>query len=323
MVARYVKTDGTNAFRAPQSMGGHSLHDLPATPTSPTEAASKAYVDAIATGGLPGFGIDPVQLSAGTIAILSDPGPFIRRSLLGSGATGTGTRVLADNSTWIVLTSGDIKSDGSVPFAADQSMGGNKLTNLATPAVGTDAANKAYVDAADIAAINRINIGAFLTLGGGEDGEMGPPGVAGAQGTNGAAGPTGPVGADGETGEDGPPGPPGPQGMQGQQGQIVFLDVSSEENEPFFQGTSSRIIPIEFGGTGKSTKTTAFNALSPMTTMGDLIGFDGTDNVRVPPAATTGLVLVSDASSVGFSWGTTGSAGSDPALRPYKATHFI
>jgi phage-related tail fiber protein len=39
-----------------------------------------------------------------------------------------------------------IKKDGSVAFTADQSAGGNKLTNVATPTSATDAANKAYVD---------------------------------------------------------------------------------------------------------------------------------------------------------------------------------
>lgn len=39
-----------------------------------------------------------------------------------------------------------IKKAGSVAFTGDQSMGNNKLTNLATPSTGTDAANKDYVD---------------------------------------------------------------------------------------------------------------------------------------------------------------------------------
>ena len=39
-----------------------------------------------------------------------------------------------------------IKKDGSVAFTADQSMGGFKLTNVATPVASTDGANKAYVD---------------------------------------------------------------------------------------------------------------------------------------------------------------------------------
>lgn len=44
---------------------------------------------------------------------------------------------------------------GSIPFTADQSMGGNKLTNVSAPASGTDAANKTYVDNA-ISSLNSI-----------------------------------------------------------------------------------------------------------------------------------------------------------------------
>ncbi len=39
-----------------------------------------------------------------------------------------------------------IQADGGQAFTADQSLGGFKLTNVATPTTGTDAANKAYVD---------------------------------------------------------------------------------------------------------------------------------------------------------------------------------
>lgn len=40
------------------------------------------------------------------------------------------------------------KKDGSVAFTGNQSMGGNSLTNLATPSASTDAATKGYIDAA-------------------------------------------------------------------------------------------------------------------------------------------------------------------------------
>jgi hypothetical protein len=55
---------------------------------------------------------------------------------------------LADGSNFI-------KKDGSVDFSGDQSMGGQKLTNLGTPSTGTDAANKSYVDTA-ISNLNSI-----------------------------------------------------------------------------------------------------------------------------------------------------------------------
>jgi len=45
------------------------------------------------------------------------------------------------------LDSAVIKKDGSVAYTAAQSMGGFKLTNVAAPTVGTDAANMAYVSA--------------------------------------------------------------------------------------------------------------------------------------------------------------------------------
>lgn len=59
---------------------------------------------------------------------------------------------------------GDIKSDGTVAFAADQSMGGFKLTNLAAPTVNTDAATKLYVDTA--ASAQKSWFQAALTLNG-------------------------------------------------------------------------------------------------------------------------------------------------------------
>jgi hypothetical protein len=46
---------------------------------------------------------------------------------------------LADGANWV-------KKDGSVAFTADQSFGGNKVTNIATPTSNNDAATKAYVD---------------------------------------------------------------------------------------------------------------------------------------------------------------------------------
>ena len=41
-------------------------------------------------------------------------------------------------------------------------------------------------------------------------------------------------------------------------------------------------LPISGGGTGQNNKTGAFDALSPLTNIGDILSFDGTHNIRVP-----------------------------------------
>lgn len=48
-----------------------------------------------------------------------------------------------------------IKKDGSVAFTGNQSLGGNSITNLATPSGNNDAANKSYVDTA-VANLNSV-----------------------------------------------------------------------------------------------------------------------------------------------------------------------
>lgn len=48
-----------------------------------------------------------------------------------------------------------VKSDGTIAFAQNQSMGGNTLTNVATPSSNNDAANKSYVDGL-IAGLNSL-----------------------------------------------------------------------------------------------------------------------------------------------------------------------
>ena len=52
---------------------------------------------------------------------------------------GIETTKLADGANFI-------KRDGSVAFTGSQSMGGNSITNLATPSASTDASTKGYVD---------------------------------------------------------------------------------------------------------------------------------------------------------------------------------
>lgn len=51
-------------------------------------------------------------------------------------------------------------------------------------------------------------------------------------------------------------------------------------------------LSIANGGTGNTTTTTAFNALSPLTTAGDTLYFNGTNNVRLPVGSNTNVLSV-------------------------------
>jgi hypothetical protein len=85
-----------------------------------------------------------------------------------SGITG---KLLAQSS---FLISDLIKRNGGTVFTADQSMGGFKLTSLGTPTDATDAATKAYVDAAAGGGISGIPMTFFAST---VDGDPGAGGI--------------------------------------------------------------------------------------------------------------------------------------------------
>lgn len=61
-------------------------------------------------------------------------------------------------------------------------------------------------------------------------------------------------------------------------------------------------LPVAQGGTGQTTATAAFNALSPLTTKGDVLGNDGTNDVRLG-VGTNGQVLIADSTAAsGLAW---------------------
>lgn len=78
--------------------------------------------------------------------------------------------------------------------------------------------------------------------------------------------------------------------------------------------TISGTLALANGGTGQTSKTAAFDALSPTTTKGDLIVYNGTDNIRVA-AGTNDQVLIADSTQAsGVKW------GSPPASAPSLQT---
>lgn len=80
-----------------------------------------------------------------------------------------------------------------------------------------------------------------------------------------------------------------------------FINLNTDKLE----GT----VVIGNGGTGQTTKTAAFDALSPATTKGDLIAFDGTDNVRLG-VGTNDYVLTADSTTAtGLAWKAASDGG--------------
>jgi hypothetical protein len=90
-------------------------------------------------------------------------------------------------------------------------------------------------------------------------------------------------------------------------GQTEFGNTDTfTDLRPIVRGVGT--LPIAQGGTGQTTQTAAFDALSPTTTKGDVIASNGSDNVRLPVGATNGMVLSVDSSTAtGLAWTLVGS----------------
>ena len=104
-------------------------------------------------------------------------------------------------------------------------------------------------------------------------------------------------------------------------GTVTSVDVDGGTTGLTFSGgpitaagtiTMAGTLAIANGGTGQTTKTEAFDALSPTTTKGDLIASNGTDNIRIG-IGTDGQALFADSLSAGgVKWDaiTASAAGS-------------
>lgn len=79
------------------------------------------------------------------------------------------------------------------------------------------------------------------------------------------------------------------------------------------QGLAERPVPSDLnliggtlgiakGGTGETAKTPAFDALAPATTKGDIVVYNGTDNIRLPVGADNDVLTADAAEANGLKW---------------------
>ncbi|KYG62686.1 hypothetical protein AZI87_15475 [Bdellovibrio bacteriovorus] len=73
-------------------------------------------------------------------------------------------------------------------------------------------------------------------------------------------------------------------------------------------------VPISKGGTGQTTKTNSFNALSPLTTKGDLVIHNGTNSVRLPAGSNMTYLRANSAAAEGVEWTSSISASEISSL---------
>ena len=164
----------------------------------------------------------------------------------------------------------------------------------------------------------------------GDIGPTGPTGITGPAGSAGSAGPTGATGAASNI-----TGPTGPTGASGSgAGTVTSVDVSggttglTTSGGPITAGGTITIggtLAIGSGGTGQATASAAFNALSPITSIGDLIVGSNVNTATRLPIGLNNYLLTSNgttavwapapasmvypgagiANSTGTAWGTS------------------
>jgi hypothetical protein len=96
----------------------------------------------------------------------------------------------------------------------------------------------------------------------------------------------------------------------------TFAGLTSVTSTSFvgaLTGNASNVtgtVALANGGTGQTTKTSAYDALSPTTTKGDIEVFNGTNNVRLAVGTNTYVLTADSTTSTGIKWAASAGGGS-------------
>jgi hypothetical protein len=80
--------------------------------------------------------------------------------------------------------------------------------------------------------------------------------------------------------------------------------------------------PIANGGTGQTTQTAGFNALSPLTTKGDIIVHNGTDSIRLPIGSDGQVIVADSVSAAGLKWAANTATTLDHSVLTHSPTGY-
>jgi len=81
-------------------------------------------------------------------------------------------------------------------------------------------------------------------------------------------------------------------------------------------------LPIGNGGTGSTAKADAFDSLAPATTKGDIIVYNGADNIRLAVGPDTYVLSADSTQASGLVWVPAGTAWSTVTRTLVTATHY-
>ena len=266
-------------------------------------APSSGSVTSVDVTGANGIGVSGAPItSSGTISL--SLGNITPTSVAASG-TVTGSNLSGTNTGDQTITlTGDVTGSGTSSFAATIASGAvslSKMANLAANSIignntGSAATPIALTQAQFTAMVNTFSSslsGAVPASGGGTSNFLRADGTWAA-----------PAGGSGT---------------------VTSVDVSGGTTGLTFSGgpvtstgtlTLGGTLAIANGGTGATTKTDAFDALAPTTTVGDLIYHNGTDNVRLGIGSDGQVLTVASGAP---SWAAASGGGSVYYKDPVRA----